>query len=429
MKILRIISLIILTARSLAVLAEQSQPLTLADCYSIGKQASESLMRKDEDVKAAEAKYKEAISLLYPKLTASLSQRFKNTASNNSGGGSNLDSSGGFQGQGKHPFQTTLSVKQPIFSGFRDLYLAESSKSDIKAIGFDRERSAQLLYSDIAEVFNQVVYYGEDLKLLSKAEEVLSERIVDLKRFIDLGKSRESEIQAAQSDLADVGATKARVQGLLGASKEMLAFLLNRNASTLVLKDEPLPILTSSIDGLLDQSKSRADIQAAIERLNSAQKQRKAAEREHWPVFSLEGNYYPYQDPDSERDWDVLFKLDLPLYDAGEIDARIAQSKAAERSSALSSQEGVRVAEREVRTAYNNLEASQSEVNRLKALLNAAKKNFEAQRRDYELGVVTNLDVLAAIRTTLDAARRLLDAETTLKVNFAKLKVSAGDVQ
>jgi outer membrane protein len=409
------------------VRAELPEVLSLPQAYELALKQSEPLMRNAEEVKAAEARYKEAWSHLYPQVHFGVTQRLRDGSSDSNGGSSGVSfTETGTSSRSKHPFQTSLTVEQPLFTGFRDFYIIEAAEFDINASRYDQTRHTELLYSDVADIFLQIVYFEKVLKLYDKTDQVLGERISDLKRFIDLGKSRASEIEAAEADRADLGAAKAQTQGLLDASREMLAFLVGRPAAELALSSDNVPYLPPGLDELIASSRNRSDIRAASERVSGAGKELIASERERWPVVSLTGNAYPYSDPDDNRNWDLLVKMDLPIFEGGGIDARVEQSRAKERSAELSAQELRRIAEREVRVSYSQVTAARSEAARLKKLLEATRKNYQSQRKDYELGVVTNLEVLDAIRSVQNAERRLLEAETTISRNFVRLQVAAG---
>lgn len=410
--------------------AEDSSPITLQQSYELALKQSEDLQRKAEDIRAAKARYDEVLAALYPNVHALASQRFRN---NQTAGGSPSTSdvnnnTSSVRSFSKHPFESSIFVRQPIFTGFREQYLAAATEGRIEALGYDMARDKELLYQDVADVFNQIIYYEEDLKILKKTQGVFTQRIEELRQFIKLGKSRESEIDAAQSDVADLGATQERVAGLLGASKQLLAFLVGKDAAGLKLQPDNQLMLVPPIEVALAQAHERADIRAEQSRTEAAQKETKAAERERWPVVSLDGNYYPYEDPDTGRDWDLVFRFDLPLYEGGAIDARIEQNRAKARSAALLAQRTSRVAEREVRVAYNDVTAAQAELKRLESLVATTRKSYQAQHRDYELGVVTNLEVLSSIRSIQEAERRLLEAKTILRTSIVKLRVASGGI-
>lgn len=409
--------------------ADEPRNLSLEQCYSLALSKSESLERQSQEIKAAEARYKETISAIYPVIKTSLSERIRNSSSSTNNFIGNDIGGNNFSARSNHSFDTAFNVRQPIFTGFREYYISEANELEIKALGLEQSRNKELLYQDVANIFYQIVYYNEDLKILQKSEKIFKQRIKELGQFIKLGKSRSSEIQAADAELADLGTTKAQVEGILGASKEMLAFLIGIVSSALELKSTPSPFVIKPLEELLAESKKRGDIKATLARTDASGKELIASKREKWPLVYFDGNYYPYQDPDANRDWDMQLKLELPIFDGGAIDSRIEQAEAKHFASSITAKEAERIAEREIRIAYNNVKSSELEVTRLKALLNTTEKNYQAQHQDYEIGVVTNLEVLAAISNVQNSERRLLDAETTLKINKVKLTVSAGAVK
>ena len=409
----------------------EPEELSLTECFRLAITQSESLQRTAQEIRAAEARYQEAVSLLYPTLNLAATQRFRDSLSSSSSVSSNDTPGGGSNNlnvRSKHPLDTALVLRQPIFTGFREYYTAQATKREIAAVGFDKQRQSELLYQDVATIYYQIGFLQEDLTILKRTERALEERVGDLRRFVELGKSRDSEIEAAMSDQADTEAVQARISGLLDSSKELLAFLVGRLADDFSIRDRTNLPTVRGLDELLAAARNRADIKASSARVESAATELLASERERWPTISFEGNLYPYQDPDTERQWDALFRFQLPIFDGGGIDARVEQSRAKEKSLQLAEQQVRRLAERDVRVAHSAALSSLTELQRLQKLLETRRKNYTSQRRDYELGVVTNLEVLDAIRNVQEAERRLLEAKTRLRTNVVELQVAAGDL-
>jgi outer membrane protein TolC len=87
-----------------------------------------------------------------------------------------------------------------------------------------------------------------------------------------------------------------------------------------------------------------------------------------------------------------------------------------------------REAIKELKTAHVKLVSTRKELELIDVQRVAARKNLSAQRRDYELGLVTNLDVLAAIQQELEAERKYAGAQADLFIAHAELKVASGAV-
>lgn len=410
--------------------AEDKIPLTLEGCYALAQKQSEAVAISAEQAKIAQGKYDEAFAALLPNIRTGASQRFRNDPSfgRNNVANNDIATGGSSRALSKHPFEATVTVSQPVFSGFREYFTSRAGKAELEAAKLDAKRKEELLYQDVANIFYQTLYYQEDSNILDSSDKILSERIEELKKFINLGKSRESEIQAAIADQASLGASKAQTEGLFNASKEMLAFLIGKDSSTFSLRKDLAPTTISPIGPLITQGKTRADVEASVKRTEGASHAVTATERSRWPALTANGTYYTFENPELNRDWEVLFRLDVPIFEGGAIDARIDQSRAQMRAATLLANQTRRAAERDIKIAYGNVVSSQREVKTLQTLVSAAQKNYEAQHLDYSRGVVTNVDVLTALKTLQDSKRRLIAAQSDLQTNIVKLNVAAGVV-
>lgn len=400
--------------------------LTLADCLRLARERSEQLLLLDQDLQAAEGRYQEAWSQILPQLGLSASERLRNSPSSDVANTPGGNTQGGFVGTRSDRFLNSVTVSQPIFSGFRDYLLMRAAQAEIRASEAQRERAAQLLDQDVAELFFQVLLYKGDLTELGANVQTLEQRIAELQKWLQLGKSRESEVVAAQAELADAHVTEENTRGFYNVSRELLAFLLGLPAEQVQLTAPTPPLLQPDLEPLLAQATSRADLRAANEMRDSAAKQLKAVSRERWPRISLDGNYYLEESPDTSRDWDATFALSMPIFDSGRISSREQQGRAQLRSSELRVEELKRVIERDVRRAYADVVSTLSEYKRLIELVSLSERNFSLQRKDYELGIVTNLQVLQSLRQYRDSRRRLLASQAQLHIKQMRLQVAAG---
>ena len=182
-----------------------------------------------------------------------------------------------------------------------------------------------------------------------------------------------------------------------------------------------------ALEAYLRGTGERSDVLAAIETERSARKQLSAVKGEHWPTISAEGNYYLKQSPDRGQEWNIFLTFDLPIFEGGIIEARVSEQKALVRQSQLSLEQLRRTAVKDVRTAYNNFIASAAQVLRLKEATRISEENFRVQAEDYKLGIVTNLDVLSALRQLYNQRQQLIDSEMEARINLIRLHVAAGE--
>ena len=171
----------------------------------------------------------------------------------------------------------------------------------------------------------------------------------------------------------------------------------------------------------------RPDILAAEHLERAAEKDLSAAKGEHWPTISAEGNYFLRQSPDEGHQWNVFLTCDLPIFEGGTIEARVSERKAYVRASELNLSQLRRTTDKDVRTAYHNFTSSVTQVARLKEARIVSDENYLVQSTDFGRGVVSNLEVLDALRQKQQIAQRLHDAEMEAKANFIRLHVTAGE--
>jgi outer membrane protein len=165
---------------------------------------------------------------------------------------------------------------------------------------------------------------------------------------------------------------------------------------------------------------------SAIQEERAARKRLSAVKAEHLPTVSVEGNYYLQENPASSREWNILLTADLPLFEGGIIEARVRENKALVRSSELNLDQLRRTADYEVRTAYLNFISAAAQLALLTETVAVSAENYRIQTEDFELGIISNLDLLTSLRNTLESQRLRLSAEMDSRVNLVRLLVASG---
>lgn len=409
-------------------------PYSLEETYILSLQNSESLKIQDQQLRIAEANYRAAVSQLYPQVDF----RAEYVERDNVDFGRVIRGrvpavddpagpAGGNLGQlGRSQTSTRAVVTQPIFNGFREFLLADAAQKETEAVSWTNIRARELLYLDVSDLFFQIAFNQAELKVVQQAAKTLRERVDELKEFIELGKSRESEVYAAMADLADMQAVEERILGLTKATKELLAFLTALPANRLSLEvDLKKPVLLPQ-EEYLKLAKERSDIRSQLLRAEAQKDRVTATKRQRWPAINFLGNGYGPDDPDRNREWDLIVELSLPVFDWGRISAQTEAEEARLEIVNLETAQRLRLAERDIRFAYTNTVTAMEQIDNLKKLKDASSKNYELQKQDYKNGVVTNLEVLQSIRQLQEAERRLLLANQEYFTNYAALRVAAG---
>lgn len=403
-------------------------PLTLNDIYQRALVQSETLAISEEAIRQAEARYWQALSAVLPEVNLVFRHRIQ---SNPGGGSFSGDNSSGFNsgsGESRHRFDGQVQVSQTLFSGFRDYHALGAIRADRRAASAQVLRDRQTLFLDVSDLFHQILSQEEDLLVLRELDQALKDRVEELEERVDLGRSRTSELLAATTEYADNQASIEQLRGLIGASRELMAFLIGRPADTFVLQpDEKAPGPQQLADYLMKVG-ARPDIQAQEERSTSGKKQVSAARAAFWPTIDFEFNWLALEHPERDEEWNMFFTAELPLFDGGLRAGELAEAKSQDRISRLNLERLRRLAEFDVRLAYSNFTTTAAQLIRLSEADQIATQNLEAQEEDYRLGRTSNLDVLNALIRRQEVRRRFAVANFQTRANLNALHIAAGEL-
>lgn len=398
---------------------ETPAALSLGDCFRRAAAKSETLALAESDIRQVENQYALVRAGVLPQAGFRASETWQDAGgrSDASGGGSRVRRS-----------ESAFYGRQVLFSGFREFagMRAQSALGDSRRWGLVRAR--QLLYGDVAEVFYTVLAYDADRSALTTLGELTDQRIADLTRRVRIGRSREGELLSVRSQRATLEARRRRAEGLRASALEVLSVLVGESVGAVALEPgEPPP--ADPLARWIEKLPTRPDLAAAERSAEAAEFLATARRREKWPSLVLAGNYYTQRSGSNAAvDWDSTLSLDLPLFRGGawRYGVRVAAEESAAARWRLSRER--RAAESELRARYAELLSARSETEALLSAAELAEANYNAQVRDYGLGLVTNLDVLTAMDTFQEAKlsydRRRLD----VRLGALRLAVAAGVV-
>jgi outer membrane protein TolC len=348
-----------------------------------------------EDIAAAEAQYETIRSGALPRLGFLFTDRFQDAG----GGGGE---SGSLSARRERP-EAGFYGRQVLFAGLREFAAMSGQKAEIEGRERAVEQARLLLYQDVARVFFDVAEFDKDIESLETLVRVSEDRVAELEKRLRIGRSRESEVLSTQSQVANLESRLQAARGYRAAALEALRSI-TRTLLPGVKDTFPPAAPSGDLADYLDRLPGRPDVRAAQAALSSRQHFSSAARRVYWPTLNLGGNYYVKRVGSLEPiDWDLLFSLDAPLFTGGETRGGVRRAESDERAAALELSRVLRLAEEEVRRRHTNLVSYLAQVEKLERSAVLAEKNHAAQQREYALGLVNNLDVLAALNTWQEA--------------------------
>ena len=389
-------------------------PLTLDEYYAAALKRSEVVATQSELIRQAEERYHQAGASRLPTVDAIATRtRIDDGASDATANPTRQRNS-------------RLTATQPLFRGFREFATVRQTQALMGAQGEDYRGARVQLFKDVAQNFYDVLAFEQDLANLDGQIRQHQQREKELEDRVRIGRSRVGEVLTVQ---ATVGALRAQIESRraeLAAAREAFVFLSGLPVSTPLRDTEAMPENPGALDEHLARLELRPDVKAVRQRLTAAQENIAVARGAHLPSLDLVANRYLERTGSlSNVEWDVQLALTLPLYAGGGTQSRVREAVSQGTQAELNASQVRRQAEQEIRALHQAVALDRSQLDALSKATDAARKNYEAQQRDYRLGLVTNLDVLQALTAFQENQRALDRARYTAKLNHLRLQAAS----
>ncbi len=298
-------------------------------------------------------------------------------------------------------FDTRAYVDQTVFD-WQSIEQARSSNRQVEAAQYDYKNARDLVVLAVASSYlltiadqarvTSAVAQRDTAKALY--QQTSDQRQAGVAAAVDVLRSdvelqaRRQELIAARNDLAKQKLVLARVIGLPAGQ----AFDLTTEVAYHALA-------TMSLDKALETAYlQRPDYRSAIEQLQSAELQKKAAAAERYPSISIEADYgdIGVTPATSHGTVDAAAVLKVPIFEGGRIhgdilEANAAYRRASERLANLHAQ-----IDQDVRDAFFDLQASSARVLVEKNAITLANETLQQSRDRFASGVTDNIEVVQA---------------------------------
>lgn len=391
-----------------------AEVLTLDDYYAQALRRSEVIATQDELIRQAEERYRQAGAALRPTVDGVASYTWLDKGARDS-----------VINPARQP-HARITATQPLFRGFREFAALRQTQALVSAQSEDYRNARTQLFRDVSQNFYDVLTLEQDLKNLDEQINQNVQREQELRDRVRIGRSRTGEMLTVQSTVSTLRAEVEQQWAQLSAAREAFAFLSGLPADTPLRDTENPPAGLESLDAYLARLEARPDVKAARQRLTAAQENIAVTRGARRPSLDLNANRYLERRGSLEDvDWDVQLALTVPLYAGGSLQSRVREALSQSTQAELELSQARRQAEQEIRATYQAVLFDRSQLEALEKATEAARKNYEAQRRDYRYGLVTNLDVLQALTAFQENLRALDRARYTAKLDYLKLEAAA----
>jgi len=408
-----------------AVDASAQTKLTFDDAMARALAVNKTVGQARQDIAFATAQKDQLLSAVLPRiaLTGDLT---RNSIEQTFGEGSD---SIAILPQNNWAYRLTLS--QPVFAGRRELRAYSQAKIGIENARIGSVGTEDAVLLRVASSYLAVVNADRRVDVERRNIELAEKRLTQAQAFYDAGEVTKVDILRAQTSM------KAS-QRLLAAANQQREHAVGTLRTDLdldgpvdvVTPEKSLPPLPSEGELIERATTSRPDIDVAENNLRIAalevQKQ-----RGYWlPTVTFEGGYLQQKTPFPANSYAFGgFHFNVPIFQSGEVIARVAGAKSREKQAELALEELKLTAREDVRSALADLHSSETGLQLANEQLQAAQAEYDQAFELYRAQEATSLD-LATSETSLADARRAV-AEETLNRDLAELRVwyAAGEMK
>lgn len=403
------------------------------------QQAYDAAVRNDAQIRASRAaadaareRLPQAVAQLRPNVSASVGRNYNDLISE----GRNVLGQGTKTESNYFSGNKTLSVRQPLYRPYQ-LAAVRQAEAQVQEADASLERDEQGLVVRLGEAYFEALLAEDQLNLVLSQKATYAKQLDAARKGFDAGSGTRTDIDEAQARLDMTIAqelearqnreyTRHRLEVMVGESVDGLSGLPAGDFQAEV----PAP---ATVDAWI------AKAEAASPELQQLQAQQQAARMEidkakagHLPTLDAVAQWARTNSDsiyavNSRYDNKVLgLQLSVPLYGGGYVNSTVKQAlavftRAEEALEATRRDLAVRV-----RKEYRGMTEGVARIKALEQAVRSAEQSVQSNRRSYEAGYRTTIDVLNAEHQKTTALRDLAQARYLYLVSRLRLQSLAG---
>lgn len=324
-----------------------------------------------------------------------------------------------------------VSAEGGVFvSPVRDLAVvdfAARTEEERRALLLDAQDA---LLVDTARAHYEAIRAERAVAVLDNSLNVQQARVDDAEARLQAGLVRPLDLSLSRSQAARTSSDLILARSRVRSARILLAFLTSTPIGDRPLVDSlSLPELPSLDLLWAEAERRRQDVAAAGRRVEAAGAAVEAAYGQYFPALSVDLQVFLKRESEpSDVDWTSIFKISLPLFSAGLIEADVRDALSRLRQAKLADALIRRAVRRDVENARLGVDTATKRVGELKVELAAAREALDQAEGLYQAGLATNLERLVAQDRVLSAELELVAAELNRKIGYLELRRSAGSL-
>ncbi|MEM7646677.1 MAG: TolC family protein [Pseudomonadota bacterium] len=321
-----------------------------------------------------------------------------------------------------------LNLTQPLFQGGAEYYALGIAKNLPAIAKLEKQQEERRVFSLVAQSFYQALRLQKERDLFLEQEKTLNDLAKTLKKRSRIGRSKVTDLLAAQSQLARVRAERSQTERLLTASKRELQNLTAVNPVRELIDDIPVSSLQVKPhweNQLLKNPRFLANKLV----LQNAEREVKAAKGTYLPTVDANANYYLDRAGilrDSE--WDVTVNARWNLYNGGNDSSEVKVQRLEAAQLQMQLDDIKRTLKNDFASLKRELDIHQTLLKQMNEAVRLAKKNYREHVKEARRGLVNELDALRVLDQYLQIQRNQTQQIFEAKLTHAQLQALSGDL-
>lgn len=294
----------------------------------------------------------------------------------------------------------------------------EAARANYLSTQYAKETVAWSLSSLVANNYLIIRSLDSQLNVNAANQKISEESLALTKRRLEGGVVSVLDVHQAQLALDNLKSQQVELQRQRAISEHQLGLLtgdLNVEVASAELSSLPTP--PSPPAGLPSSlMEARPDVRQTEQQLIAANANIGIAKAALYPSISLTGAYggesLELSDllKSAARVWSLGLSLNLPIFNAGRLDAKVDQATAKQKQALASYQASVQTAFKEVNDALVSLRRYKEVEVIAQARQDTAKKILDVSQNRYKSGYSAYLEVLDAQRSYYDATQSFVQS-------------------
>jgi len=382
------------------------QALSAAYKYNPTIDAERARLRAtDEEVARANAGYR-------PTITGSADVNFQNL---------NTRPDSRVEGE-NHPKGYQLNATQPLFRGFRTLNSVRAAEAQVRAGRETLRNVEQQVLLDAVTAYMDVVRDQEIVRLRENNVNVLSRELKATEDRFAVGEVTRTDVAQSQARRAAAVSALDLARSNLKTSRATFERVVGHAPTSVAQPSASISQLPKSLDEAISVgNKENPNVVAALYREEQARINVDLIWGELLPTVQLEAQYQNRYDPsrtvDQNESTTVTGRVNVPIYQGGEVQARVRQAKHTHVSRLQEVEQYRSQTQATVVAAWSKLQASRAQLISDQAQVKANQTALQGVREEEKVGQRTVLDVLNAEQELLNSQVQLTATQHDLVVN------------